>query len=58
MSHQDLAERFGRKVIDGLIANQPVEYIEYFARLAGSYGRLYLESREQHRADVLNWYAR
>ena len=58
MSHQDLAERFGRKTIDAMIANASIDAIEHFARLAASYVRMYLESREQHRADVLNWYAR
>ena len=58
MSHQDLAERFGRKTKDLIAANEAIDRIEYFARLAGSYARMYLESREQHRADVLNWYAR
>ena len=56
-AHRQLAERFGRKVIDGLIAQQSTEYLEHYARLAGSYARMVIEQEQdarniRHREEV------
>lgn len=40
------AEVFGRKCLDALIANRPVEEVEDFARLAAKYARIVLEERD------------
>ena len=57
-TNADWAERFGRRAIDGMIANLSIEYIEQYARLAASYARLHMEQQQQHTADVLAWYPR
>lgn len=43
--YRQLAERFGRRVIVGLLEGRRPEYISHFARLAGSYARMALEVR-------------
>jgi len=57
-----LAERFGRRVIDGLLEGRGPEHAYYFSRLAASYAERVVEAQAKgctdHQAPMRAWTVR